>query len=100
MNGKVNNRYIGRLRKLRWTINRWIQIYKQTRPNHLDQANRDLDFIDDEISCIIDNTSRSYTRNQLVEFNRLYNQYKHTDEYSSPTAYAEQYWPKEYRELK
>ena len=88
----MNNRYIGRLRKLRWTINRWIQVYKVTaHPSHLEQANRDLDFIDDEISCIIDNTSRCYTRNQLVEFNKLYKLYKAEDEYSSPTAYANEY---------
>ena len=88
----MNNRYIDRLRKLRWTINRWIQVYKVTaHPSHLEQANRDLDFIDDEISCIIDNTSRCYTRNQLVEFNKLYKLYKAEDEYSSPTAYTNEY---------
>ena len=91
MNGKINNKYIGRLRKLRWTINRWIQVYKQTRPNHLSQAYRDLTFIEDEITCIIHNTSRCYTRNQLVEFNKLYKLYKAEDEYSSPTAYANEY---------
>jgi hypothetical protein len=88
----MNNRYIDRLRKLSWTINRWIQVYKVTaRPDQIEQANRDFIFIADEISCIIDNTSRCYTRNQLVEFNKLYNQYKLSDEYSSPTAYANEY---------
>ena len=91
----MNNRYIARLRKLRWTINRYIQVFKGLdsclKKELLEQAYRDLTFIDDEITCIIHNTSRCYTRNQLVEFNRLYNQYKLSDEYSSPTAYANEY---------
>ena len=91
----MNNRYIERLRKLRLTIYRYIQVYKGfdscLKKEVLEDATRDLDFIDDEITCIIHNTSRCYTRNQLVEFNRLYNQYKLSDEYSSPTAYASEY---------
>lgn len=87
------NRYLKRLQQLRWTINRWIQIYKQTRPNHLPKANEDLTYIEDEISrCVCDiDTKYRYTRQELLEFNRLYTLYKHTDEYSSPTAYASEY---------
>ena len=87
------NRYLRRLNKLSWTINRWIQIYKATRPNHLSDANRDLDFVNEEVlQCKSDPfTEHRYTRNQLLEFNKLYNQYKLSDEYSSPTAYASEY---------
>ena len=91
----MNNRYIERLRKLRLTIYRYIQVYKGfdscLKKELLEDAGMHLDFIDDEITCIIHNTSRCYTRNQLVEFNKLYKQYKLSDEYSSPTAYANEY---------
>ena len=91
------NRYLRRLNKLRWTINRWLQVYKgldsSFKKGLIDQATRDLDFVSEEIlQCKSDPfTEHRYTRNQLLEFNKLYTLYKLSDEYSSPTAYASEY---------
>ena len=91
----MNNRYIDRLRKLRWTINRYIEVYKGfdscLKKELLERANVDLDFVSDEVVSCIHHTSRCYTRTQLVHFNKLYKQYKLSDKYSSPTAYANEY---------
>ena len=91
----MNNRYIDRLRELRWTINRYIQVYKGfdscLKKELLERANRDLDYVSDEVVSIVNDTSHCYTRNQLVHFNKLYKQYKLSDKYSSPTVNANEY---------
>jgi len=89
----IQGQTMKRLKQLRWTINRWIQVNKGSYGRHrysgLDRAFKHIKHVEHLIAN--HNTQSCYTRNQLMELNRLYKQYKLSDEYSSPTAYASEY---------